>query len=102
MGHVMGQCTIGNKADTTRMFSRSLIYVVFLLALADFQEVKWVRYAVDDVKNPLNLDKKAQNIHKSAYSSSLTECPPDCSNFPTVHWDTVVVTKWSPHSPPDK
>ena len=63
------QCTIGAKADNTRMFSRSL-FLVFLMAKGAFLEGNLVRHVFPNVKILFNLDKMVQNLHGTTYSRS--------------------------------
>ena len=60
-------CTIGTQADTTRMLSRDLIYLVFPDGARSLSQGKLGKIYV---KNPIDLVKKAENVHKSAYFSS--------------------------------
>ena len=39
-----------------------------------------------DVKFPVNLEKKAQNLCRMSYFSFQKECPPGPSKFPIVQW----------------
>ena len=46
-----------------------------------------------DAKIPLNLDMKAQNLHKTANFSFQSECPPSPTLFPIVQWLGVSVVR---------
>ena len=73
------QCTMGHKADKTFMFSRWIFSSISGL----LQEPS---LSGQDVKTSLNLNRKAQNVQKSAYFRSWNGCLPGCSKFPTVQW----------------
>ena len=98
------QCTIRNKADTTRRFSRDH-FQYFLMVSEVILKVKWVNKMFRNVKPPLQHElkglKRPQNYFLATEMNN--ECPPGCFKFPTVqrwlppgrgHWSQTKNTEF--------